>query len=193
MTQELDTPAELDPQYMRTDQGSGLVTNHNGMADALLRNNDNYRAYRGDWRHGDWNGSGLIHTTMGREDGRLYRRRHQINTDAIAQGVANYRASAERGDPDPLAPLGPDGKLTYRWMDLPVIVAEEISDQWFGGIPWSVIKLDRTMKAQFYQIVEQHYPQYITYPGGRLPLPIRPALPSRRGHERRHFFQGSSS
>jgi hypothetical protein len=82
----------------------------------------------------------------------------------------------------------PDGKLGYKWMDLPDVVAIRISDQYFGGMPWSVVKHDRTLKAQFYRVVQAEYPQYICYPGGKLPIPIDVPYPGRAGETK--FFKG---
>jgi hypothetical protein len=73
-------------------------------------------------------------------------------------------------------------------MNLPDVIAIRISDQYFGGMPWAVIKHDRTMKAQFYRVVQQEYPQYVTYPGGKLPIPMEVAYPRKSGEKR--FFQG---
>jgi hypothetical protein len=71
---------------------------------------------------------------------------------------------------------------------LPKVIAQRISDNYFGGIPWDVIKRDRTMKAQWYMVIQQEYPEYITYPGGRLPIPIQVPYPSKVGQQK--FFKG---
>lgn len=190
-----DQPQIIDPtdvtvnyDYARQDHG-GMVTNHNGVADLLLRNDRLYRSMKGDWQRTDWNASCNIRTTTGREDGKFYIRREQMNVAAVARRCAEYRKAAEQGYPDPLAPIGEDGKLTYKWMDLPHVVSLEISDRYFGGMPWSVIKHDRTLKAQFYRVVEREYPQFVCYPGGRLPIPVDVPYPRAQGQQR--FFQGS--
>ena len=192
---DTNNPEYLDNQdpeknfdYWRQDQ-RGMVTNHNGVADRLLSVNDAlYKTMKGDWKRSDWNKSQNIKTTTGREDGRFYITREQTNTDDIIDAVRQYRHWAERGVPDPLAPIGDDGKLTYKWMDLPKVIAIRISDEYFGGMPWAAIKNDRTLKAQFYQVVQQEYPQYVCYPGGRLPIPVNVPYPTRVGEKR--FFQG---
>ena len=166
-----DTDPEKNYDYMRQDHG-GTVTNHNGVADALLKNDELYRSMKGDWSRTDWNNSHNIKITTGREDGKFYIRREQMNAEAVARRCAEYRRAAEAGHPDPLAPLMPDGTLGYKWMDLPSVVSIRISDQYFGGMPWAAIKHDRTLKAQFYRVVQQEYPAYICYPGGQLPIPI---------------------
>jgi hypothetical protein len=194
MSDDLNQPEYLDntdPEknydYMRQDHG-GTVTTHNGVADALLKNNDLYRAMKGDWTRTGWNASQNIKTTTGREDGKFYIRREQINAEAVAERCRLYRAAAEAGHPDPLAPIMPDGRLGYKWMDLPNVVSIRISDQYFGGMPWAAIKNDRTLKAQFYRVVQQEYPQYVCYPGGRLPIPVAVPYPAKQGQQK--FFKG---
>jgi hypothetical protein len=173
--------------HLRQDSG-GMVTAHNGVADKLLKNNELYRAMKGDWRREGWNLSRNIKTTTGRQDGKFYIRREQMNAEAVAERCRLYRQAAEAGHPDPLAPIMPDGKLGYKWMDLPDVVAIRISDQYFGGMPWSVIKHDKTLKAQFYRVVQQEYPQYVCYPGGRLPIPVDVPYPAKSGEQK--FFKG---
>jgi hypothetical protein len=182
-----DTDPEKNYDYLRQDYG-GTITNHNGVADALLKNNDLYNAMKGDWTRTAWSGSNNIKTTTGREDGKFYIRREQVNAEAVAERCRLYREASEAGHPDPLAPVMPDGKLGYKWMDLPNVVSIRISDQYFGGMPWAALKNDRTLKAQFYRVVQQEYPQYVCYPGGRLPIPIDVPYPSRVGQQK--FFKG---
>ena len=182
-----DKDPEKNHDYWRQDHG-GMVTSHNGVADALLKNDELYRTMKGDWSRTAWNASHNIRTTTGREDGKFYIRREQMNTDAVAERCRLYREAAEAGHPDPLAPIMPDGKLGYKWMDLPNVVSIRISDQYFGGMPWAAIKNDRTLKAQFYRVVQQEYPQYICYPGGKLPIPIDVPYPARVGEQK--FFRG---
>ena len=102
--------------------------------------------------------------------------------------LKDYREAAEAGIPDPLAPLMPDGKLGYKWMELPTVVAIRISDEYFGGIPWQALKNDRNLKAQFYKVVEREYPQYVCYPNGKLPIPVDVPYPTKVGQKK--FFQG---
>jgi hypothetical protein len=182
-----DTDPERNLNYWRQDHG-GVVTTHNGVADQLLKNDNLYRKLKGDWSRTDWSASNNIRTTTGREDGKFYIRREQMNAEAVARRCAEYRKAAEAGHPDPLAPLMPDGKLGYKWMDLPNVVSIRISDQYFGGMPWSVLKNDRNLKAQFYRVVQQEYPQYVCYPGGKLPIPIDVPYPAKAGQTK--FFKG---
>jgi hypothetical protein len=182
-----DQDPEKNHDYWRQDHG-GTVTNHNGIADALLKNNDLYNAMKGDWTRTAWNASKNIRTTTGREDGKFYIKREQMNADAVAERCRLYRLASEQGHPDPLAPIMPDGKLGYKWMDLPNVVGIRISDQYFGGMPWQAIKNDRTLKAQFYKVVETEYPQYVCYPGGKLPIPVDVPYPSKVGQQK--FFKG---
>lgn len=165
-----------------------MVTAHNGVADVLLKNNDLYRSMQGDWKRTAWNASKNILTTTGREDGKFYIKREQQNVAAVARRCQEYRRAAEAGHPDPLAPIMDDGKLGYRWMDLPTVISQEISDRYFGGMPWSAIKHDRTLKAQFYRVVEREYNQFVCYPNGKLPIPVDVPYPTERGQER--FFRG---
>ena len=191
MNNEPDYLNDQDPEknydYLRQDYG-GVITTHNGMADRLLKNDKLYRSMKGDWKRSDWNASNNIKITTGREDGKFYIQREQMNTDAVKRRCAEYRLAAEAGIPDPLGPLMPDGKLGWKWMDLPNVISIRISDQYFGGMPWDALKNDRTLKAQFYRVVQQEYPEYVCYPGGRLPIPIEVPYPSRVGQQK--FFRG---
>jgi hypothetical protein len=183
-----DKDPEKNHDYWRQDHG-GMISTHNGVADRLLaNNNDLYNSMKGDWKRTSTNKSGNIIVTTGREDNKFYIKREQQNTEEIKLRVKNYRHAAELGIPDPLAPLGEDGKLTYKWMDLPTVVSIRISDQYFDGIPWAAIKNDRTLKAQFYKVVEREYPEYVTYPGGKLPIPIDVPYPTKRGEQK--YFRG---
>lgn len=179
---------DIDYDYMRQDAG-GMITQHNGVADRLLSKNDKlYREMKGDWRREGWNGSKNIKVTTGREGGKFYIQREQMNTDYIKIRCAEYRKAAEAGFVDPLAPYMPDGKIGYKWMDLPDVIAIRISDQYFGGMPWSTIKLDKTLKAQFYSVVQREYPEYVCYPGGKLPIPVTVLYPAKSGETK--FFKG---
>ena len=183
-----DQDPEKNLNYWRQDE-RGMVTNHNGVADRLLSVNDKlYKTMKGDWSRTDWSKSKNIKTTTGRNGGQFYITREQTNTDAIIDAVKQYRHWAEMGVPDPLAPIGDDGKLTYKWMDLPNVVSIRISDQYFGGMPWAAIKHDRNLKAQFYRVVEREYNQYVCYPGGKLPIPVDVPYPTKVGQQR--FFKG---
>ena len=182
-----DKDPEKDLNYYRQDHG-GVVTSHNGVADKLLQNDDLYRSMKGDWSRTAANKSGNIIVTTGREDGKFYIKREQQNTEAIKQAVRNYRSAAEAGVPDPMAPIGDDGKLSFKWMDLPTVIAVRISDQYFDGIPWNALKNDRTLKAQFYRVVETEYPEYVCYPGGKLPIPVAVAYPTKKGEKK--YFKG---
>jgi len=182
-----DSDPETNLDYTRRDQG-GIITSNNGMADALLRNDKLYRSLKGDWSREGWNKSGNIKTTTGREDGKFYVKREQMNTEAVAERCRLYREAAERGVPDPMAPLDDSGGLAWKWMDLPYVIEQRISDDYFGGMRWSTIKRDKILKAQFYRVVQQEYPAYVCYPGGKLPIPIEVPYPTKRGQQR--FFQG---
>lgn len=183
-----DTDPEKNWDYYRQDHG-GMVTSHNGVADRLLQNDDLYNSMKGDWSRTAWNKNENIRVTTGREDGKFYIRREQMNENEIKLRVKNYRHAAELGIPDPLAPIGDDGKLSFKWMELPTVVAIRISDQYFDGIPWSAIKNDRTLKAQFYRVVETEYPEYVCYPGGRLPIPVAVPYPTKKGQQK--YFKGN--
>ena len=182
-----DTDPQTNLDYTRRDQG-GMISTHNGIADRLLRNDKLYNAMKGNWRREGWNQSGNILTTTGREDGKFYVRNEQMNTEAIAARCKRYRIAAEAGVPDPLAPLDDSGGLAWKWMDLPNVIEQQISDKYFGGMRWSTIKRDRTLKAQFYKVVEQEYNQFVCYPGGKLPIPIDVPYPTAVGQKR--FFSG---
>lgn len=182
-----DSDVQHNPDYFRQDHG-GMITNHNGVADKLLKNDDLYRALKGDWTRTDWNKNKNIKVTTGREDGKFFIQREQMNVREIMLRCQDYRKKAEAGAADPLAPLMPDGKLGYKWMELPKVVSQEISDKYFGGMPWHVLKNDRTLKAQFYKVVEQEYNQFVCYPGGKLPIPVEVPYPTAVGQQK--FFKG---
>jgi hypothetical protein len=103
---------------------------------------------------------------------------------------ADYRKRAEEGWLDPLAPLMPDGKLGYKWMELPEVIAWEIGNKYFGGMPWAAIKRDKTLKAQFYKVVEKEYNAFVCYPHGKLPIPINVPYPTAVGQKA--FFEGAT-
>ena len=175
-----DDLPEHNPDQFRQDVG-GLVTAHNGIADRLLQNDKLYNTLKGDWKRTEANKSKNIITTTGREDGKFYIRREQLNYQAVVERCKRYREAAEAGVPDPLAPLTDDGKLAWRWMDLPSVVEQRISDEYFGGMRWSTIKRDKVLKAQFYRVVQREYPEYTCYPGGKLPIPVAVSYPNRTG------------
>lgn len=178
---------DVNYDFMRQDAG-GMVTQHNGIADKLLQNNKLYNSMKGDWKRTDWNKGNNIKVTTGREDGKFYIQREQMNTEYIKLRCKEYREAAEKGWHDPLAPYQPDGKIGYKWMDLPDVIAIRISDQYFGGMPWSVLKNDKTLKAQFYRVVQQEYPEYVCFPGGKLPIPVQVPYPAKVGETK--FFKG---
>ena len=182
-----DEDPEKNHDYWRQDHG-GTITNHNGVADRLLKNDKLFNAMKGDWTRSDFNKTGNIKVTTGREDGKFYIQREQNNIQAIIDGVKDYRAMAEKGVADPLGPYMPDGTIGWKWMDLPKVVAIKISDDYFGGMPWHAIKNDRTLKAQFYRVVETEYPQFVCYPGGKLPIPVAVPYPTKQGQQK--FFKG---
>jgi hypothetical protein len=184
-----DEDPEFNADAYRQDRG-GLVTNDNGIADRLLKNDKLYNAMKGEWSREGWNKSHNIKVTTGRQDGKFYIKREQMNVEHIVKVCADYRKRAEEGWVDPLAPLMPDGKIGYKWMELPEVIAIQISDDYFGGMPWAVIKRDKSLKAQFYRVVQQEYPAFICYPGGKLPIPIDVPYPGKVGATA--FFAGAN-
>ena len=184
-----DAIPEHDERTFRQDSG-GLVTNDNGIADRLLKNDRLYNAMKGDWKREGWNKSRNIKVTTGREGGKFYISREQMNVEYIAEQCAEYRKRAEAGWIDPLAPIMPDGKLGYKWMELPDVIAIKIQDDYFGGMSWHTIKRDRTLKAQFYRVVQQEYPAFVCYPHGKLPIPIDVPYPAKVGQKA--FFEGAN-
>ena len=174
-----------DLDYMRQDK-SIINAADTGLADRLLTNNKLYREMKGDWSRSEWVGGGFTKTTTGRKDGKFFITREQINTEAIKAGVKKYRELAEAGVPDPLAPMGPDGKLQWSWVSLPKVIAQRISDNYFGGMGWDCVKMEKTLKAQWYMVIQREYPEYICYPGGVLPIPIRVPYPAKAGERKFH-------
>jgi len=184
-----DADPEHNPDAFRMDKG-GLVTTDNGIADRLLQNDKLYNTLKGDWQRSDYNKSKNILTTTGREDGKFYIKREQLNVEYIREQCQAYRKKAEEGWIDPLAPLMPDGTLGYKWIELPEILAQDIGNKYFGGLSWHTIKRDRTLKAQFYRVVQQEYPAFVCYPGGKLPIPIEVPYPAAVGQKA--FFEGAN-
>lgn len=180
---------EHDASVFRQDSG-GLATEDNGIATRLLQNDKLYNAMKGDWKREGWNGSKNIKITTGREGGKFYINREQMNVEYIREQCQEYRKRAEAGFIDPLAPLMPDGKLGYKWMELPDVIAIDISNNYFGGMSWHTIKLDRTLKAQFYRVVQQEYNDFVCYPHGKLPIPIEVPYPARVDQTK--FFKGAN-
>jgi hypothetical protein len=178
---------EYDYNYMKPETG-GMVTQHNGVADKLLQNNKLYNAMKGDWKRTDYSNSHNMKVTTGRQDGKFYITHEQENVREIAARVKLYREHAEQGIPDTFAPLMPDGTLGWRWIDLPRVCEKKICNDYFGNMPWAIIKKDRTLKAQFYRVVQQEYPAFVCYPNGKLPIPIDVPYPAKVGEQK--FFKG---
>ena len=74
-----DDIPEHNADQFRQDVG-GLVTNDNGIADRLLKNDKLYNTLKGDWKREDWNKSQNIRVTTGREDGKLDRKSTRLNS-----------------------------------------------------------------------------------------------------------------
>jgi hypothetical protein len=182
-----DQDPEFDEKAHRWDSG-GLVTKDNGIADRLLKNDKLYNELKGDWSREGYNKSKNIKITTGRDGNKFYIQREQFNVPYILEQCAEYRKRAEAGYMDPLAPIMPDGKLGYKWMEIPEVISIQISDRYFGGMPWAAIKRDRTLKAQFYRVVEREYNAFVCYPGGKLPIPIEVPYPNPMGSDK--FFKG---
>lgn len=185
----LGADPEWNADAHRWDKG-GLATADNGIADRLLQNDKLYNHLKGDWTNEGFNKSKNIKTTTGREGGKFFMNKEQFNIPYIKEQCAEYRKRAEAGYIDPLAPLMPDGSLGYKWMELPEVIAWEIGNKYFGGMPWAAIKRDRTLKAQFYKVVEQEYNAFVCYPGGKLPIPIDVPYPTPVGADK--FFKGAN-
>jgi hypothetical protein len=184
-----DEDPEFDQDAHRWDTG-GLVTTDNGIADRLLQNDKLYNTLKSDWKREDYNLSKNMKVTTGREDGKMFLTREQFNIPAIMQHCKEYRERAEAGYMDPLAPLMPDGKIGHKWMELPEVIAFEICNKYFGGMPWAAIKRDKSLKAQFYKVVEREYNSFVCYPGGKLPIPIDVPYPAAVGQQA--FFEGAN-
>lgn len=180
---------EFNEDSHRWDRG-GLATDENGIADRLLKNDKLYNTMKGDWSREGLNLSKNVKTTTGRVDGKFFMTKEQFNIPHIIEVCQDYRKRAEAGYMDPLAPVMPDGKLGYKWMELPEVIAWEISTKYFGGMPWAAIKRDRGLKAQFYRVVEKEYNAFVCYPGGRLPIPIDVPYPTAVGQKA--FFEGAN-
>jgi len=181
----LDNEVNRNEDFYRQDH-SIINAKDSGIADMLLKNNKLYNSMKGDWSRTELSRNGVTKTTTGRKDGKFFITREQLNIKAIKEGVRRYRELAEAGVPDPLAPIMPDGSLGWSWCVIPKVIAQRISDNYFGGIPWDVVKRDKTMKAQWYMVVQREFPEYITYPGGKLPIPISVPYPAKSGERKYH-------
>jgi hypothetical protein len=184
-----DEDPEHNADQYRMDKG-GLVTQDNGIADRLLKNDALYNHLKGDWTNQYWNKSKNIKTTTGREDGKMFIKREQMNVEYIRQQCLEYRKRAENGYIDPLAPLMPDGTIGYKWIELPEVIAQDIGNKYFGGMSWHTIKRDKSLKAQFYRVVQQEFNDFVCYPGGKLPIPIEVPYPAAVGQKA--FFAGAN-
>jgi hypothetical protein len=51
---------------------------------------------------------------------------------------------------------------------------------------WDLVKQDKTLKAQWYMVIQQECPEYICFPGGKLPIPISVPYPARAGEKKYH-------
>jgi hypothetical protein len=159
-------------------------------ADWLLSKNAAlYKELKGNWSRTDTNKSGNIKTTTWRDGNKLFITREQKNCEYIAEQCEAYRKLAETGWVDTMAPYNPEtGKLAYKWIELPTSISKYISEEYFDGLAWSTIKHDKNLKAQFYMVVQREYSQYVCFPGGKLPIPIKVLYPSKRGTDK--FFNG---
>lgn len=152
-----------------------------GAGDQFFQNNERYRAYKGGWQTKHTSKTGNMEYTFKREGNNLQITRTQKNVQAIMEYCKKYRAKAEAGlmvDPFALADTTDTTKLSYQWVELPTVIAREISYKYFGGLPWEVVSQDPYMKAQFYLVIQKEYPAFICYPGGKLPIPIDVKYPT---------------
>jgi len=184
-----DSDPEFNEKAHRTDAG-GLVTADNGIADRLLKNDALYQHIKSGAETVGWNGSRNIRTTTRRDGDKFLIHREQFNVEYIQEQCQEYRKRAEAGYIDPLAPLMPDGTIGYKWMELPEVIAQDIGNRYFGGMPWAAIKRDKTLKAQFYRVVETEFNAFVCYPGGKLPIPVEVPYPTPVGATA--FFQGAN-
>ena len=88
-----DQDPEFNEDAHRWDKG-GLVTKDNGIADRLLQNDRLYNTLKGDWKRSDFNKSRNIKTTTGRQDGKFYIQKEQLNVEYIMKICADYRKRA---------------------------------------------------------------------------------------------------
>jgi hypothetical protein len=184
-----DADPEFNADSHRRDVG-GLINKDNGIADRLLQNDRLYQHVKSGEKTEGWNGNKNIKTTTYREGNKFIIQREQMNVEYIQEQCQEYRKRAEAGYLDPLAPIMPDGSIGYKWMELPDVIAQDIGNRYFGGLPWAAIKRDRTLKAQFYRVVETEFNAFVCYPGGKLPIPIEVPYPAPVGSQK--FFEGAT-
>lgn len=107
-----------------------------------------------------------INYKVGAEDGVRYVQYEQKNVEAIREECKNLREFYKVHGTD-----NPFFAGTAHMMNLPKCFAHEISSKWFNNRPWDLIKLDKSDKLKFYEIVNQHYSDFICHPSGKIPLP----------------------
>jgi hypothetical protein len=183
--------AKEDLDYYNLDHRHGRDS---GLASGLLQNNALFNEMsKKDWSWTDWS-SPVTKVTMGKKDGQLFKTEEQYNVEAIRQWCLRYRKMSEEGVPDnnPLAVSASitrgDDKPSYRWINLPKVLARKISNEYFGGMDWEILKKDKTLRAQFYRVVETEYNDFVCHPHGKLPIPIQVPYPSKVGETK--FFKG---
>ena len=189
--QHLDQEVERDLSLYALDHRQGRDT---GLAASLLQNDALFREMsKSDWEWTDW-ASPTMKVTMGKKDGQLFRTEEQVNVEAIRGWCKRYRKMSEEGviDSNPLAVSATitrgDDRQSYRWINLPKVLARRISNEYFGGTDWEVLKHDKTLRAQFYMVVEKEYNDFVCHPYGKLPIPISVPYPKRAGEK--NFFTG---
>ena len=186
-----DNDNERDLTLYDLDHRMGRDT---GLAASLLANDALYNQLRkNDWEWTDW-ATPTMKVTMGKKDGQLFKTEEQVNVESIRQWCLRYRKMSEEGitDSNPLAVSATitrgDDKPSYRWINLPKVIARKISNEYFGGTDWEVLKHDKTLRAQFYKVVEKEYNDFVCHPGGKLPIPFEVSYPKKSGE--RNFFSG---
>ena len=182
---------EKNLDFMRQDYS---ILGEGAAEEVLRKNNKLYREMKGDYTQHYWDVSGNIKYTAIR-DGKWYHLlREQQNINQIIEECKALRALSEQGIPHHLAPIdtGADKpKLsTTPWVHVPSCIDIDISNKYFGGIPWDVIKMDPTLKTQYYMVIQREYPMFICYPGGKLPIKNADKIPypSKEGEVK--YFKG---
>ena len=187
----MDNENERDLSIHNLDHRQGRDS---GLAAALLQNDALFNQLKQDnWEWTDW-ATPTTRVTMGKKNGQLFKTEEQVNVESIRQWCLKYRKMSEEGIPDnnPMAVAASitrgDDKQSYRWINLPKVIARRISNEYFGGTDWEVLKHDKTLRAQFYKVVEKEWNDFVCHPNGKLPIPIDVPYPKKAGEK--NFFSG---
>lgn len=151
--------AKVDESYFTSGNLAG------GLEGLLINNNKMFNEVKSKTWSQTFN-TANINYKVGSQDGTRYVQYEQKNVEAIRQECKEMREFYKIHGTD-----NPIFAGTFHAMNLPKCFAHEISSKWFNNRPWDLIKLDKADKLKFYEIVNQHYSDFVCHPSGKIPLP----------------------